>query len=287
MKRIVTALILILVVVAILFLGPVWLLAVAALLVAAVTLIEFRMLALAGARARGFETDLPVWWLLTAAVLLFLSVAPLPGVESLPDYQLPLLSLLTFVLFTAHCFRLPLENVLPATAQAVFALLYIAYPLALTTLIRAHQDGLGLLTFLLVCVWSGDIAALYLGRRFGRRKLTPISPNKTVEGSLASIAGSVVFGMALFFAGQALNDRGFAALHIGAPAWQMALLAILLNLAAQLGDLLESALKRGAGVKDSGTMLPGHGGILDRIDALLLAAPVLWYVLLLRDWQNP
>jgi phosphatidate cytidylyltransferase len=80
--------------------------------------------------------------------------------------------------------------------------------------------------------------------------------------------------------------RGYTDLHIGIPAWQMVLLAIVLNLAAQLGDLLESAIKRGAGVKDSGTMLPGHGGILDRIDALLLAAPVLWYILLLRDWPG-
>ena len=137
-------------------------------------------------------------------------------------------------------------------------------------------------------MWSGDIFALYIGKNFGKRKLAPrLSPNKTWEGSLASVIGSVLCGMGLYYLGQYLTvHTTTTALHIAIPAWQMVLLAIVLNIAAQLGDLLESAIKRGAGVKDSGTLLPGHGGILDRIDALLLAAPVLWYLLLLRDWQT-
>ena len=83
---------------------------------------------------------------------------------------------------------------------------------------------------------------------------------------------------------QGTCPHGNTVLHILQPVWESTLLAILINLAAQLGDLLESAIKRGAGVKDSGTMLPGHGGILDRIDALLVAAPVLWFVIAIRDY---
>jgi len=141
--------------------------------------------------------------------------------------------------------------------------------------------------FLMVCVWAGDIAALYIGRNFGRRKLAPrLSPGKTWEGAIASLLGSMLAGALVFWAGDLLSARGNMVLHIEEPLWQVMLLAVILNVAAQVGDLLESAIKRGAQVKDSGTMLPGHGGMLDRIDALLLAAPVLWYCLLVKDWLH-
>ncbi len=273
MKRILTAVVLIAVVFALIFLAPLWLIGVVAALVAALAAYEYRDL------AHQKDVYIPLWWLLGAIALIFLSI------HYQPTFELPVLTLITFILLAWSGFRAPLQRVLLDTALGLFALIYVVYPLTLLTLIKAHEDGTGLLVFLFVCVWFGDIAALYVGKNFGRKKLAPqLSPNKTWEGSIASVAGSVAFGMGVYYLGQFLDMRGFAQLHIGWPVWQLVLLAIVLNFAAQLGDLLESAIKRGAGVKDSGTMLPGHGGILDRIDALLLAAPVLWYILLFRDW---
>jgi phosphatidate cytidylyltransferase len=281
MKRILTAIVLILAVFALVFFGKLWMITLAAALIAELAAYEYLKLAEVGANAHGAKLHIPLWWMALATALAF--------VVTLPDFpleaQLPVLSALTLALFTWNGFRAPLIQVLPDTAQGLFGLLYIAYPLTLIPMMWKQEDGVALLLFLMVCVWSGDIAALYIGRAFGKRKLAPrLSPGKTVIGAIASIAGSVFAGMAVVWAGAALTDRGNLTLHIAQPWWQSLIMAVLLNIAAQAGDLLESAIKRGAGVKDSGTMLPGHGGILDRIDALLVAAPVLWYLLLLKDY---
>ena len=275
MKRIVTAVVLIAAVVSLVLYGQLWMVALFAAIVAGLAAYEYRDL------AHEKSVYIPLWWLLGATALIFFFTL------KLPDFELPVLTLVTFILLAWSGFRAPLDRVLLDTALGLFALIYVVYPLTLLPLIKAHEDGTGLLLFLFVCVWMGDIAALYIGKNFGKRKLAPsLSPNKTWEGSIASVLGSVLCGMGIYYLGDYLSKRGYSTLQIHWPAWQMVLLAILLNVAAQLGDLLESAIKRGAGVKDSGTLLPGHGGILDRIDALLLAAPVLWYTLLLRDWQT-
>ena len=280
MKRIVTALVLIVIVVALVLRGEPWMISIAAALVAMLASWEYRGLAHEGSLAPEADVHIPLWWLLSSIALIFFFTI------RLPDFELPVLTLMTFILLAWSGFRAPLNRVLLDTALGLFALIYITYPLTLLGLIKAHEDGTGLLLFLFVCVWFGDTFALYIGKAFGRHKLSKLSPNKTWEGSAGSVVGSVACGMGLYYLGDYLSPRGYTALHIAIPGWQMVLLAIVLNVAAQLGDLLESAIKRGAGVKDSGTMLPGHGGILDRIDALLLAAPVMWYILLLKDWQT-
>jgi phosphatidate cytidylyltransferase len=191
---------------------------------------------------------------------------------------LPVIGLCSLLLLIVCSFRSPLERVLPDTAFSVFGLIYIGLTLATIPLVWVQQDGPSLLIFLFCVVWTGDVAALYVGRSLGRRKLAPqISPNKTWEGSAASLAGSLLIAGALVALSRTLESRSIFTLHFGGPLARWLGLAVVLNLFAQVGDLVESAIKRGAGVKDSGAMLPGHGGILDRIDALLLAAPVLWY----------
>jgi phosphatidate cytidylyltransferase len=115
-------------------------------------------------------------------------------------------------------------------------------------------------------IWAGDAAAYYAGRALGRHKLAPtISPNKTIEGSIAGLAGSILTGIVL---GSWLLQRQIAFLAFASLA---------AAIAGQLGDLAESALKRSSGVKDSSSLLPGHGGMLDRLDSLIFAAPVFYW----------
>ena len=281
MKRILTATILILAVFALIFFGQLWMITLFSAIVAELAAYEYLKLAAVGAESHGLKLCIPVWWMALGTALAFVVTLPNFPVEA----QLPVLSALTIALFAWNGFRSPLIQVLPDTAQGLFGLIYIAYPLTLVPLLWKQEDGPALVLFLMVCVWAGDIAALYIGRAFGKRKLAPrLSPGKTWLGSIASVAGSMLAAGIVIVISNALTARGNTLLHISQPLWQSLLLAAILNIAAQLGDLLESAIKRGAGVKDSGTMLPGHGGILDRIDALLLAAPVLWFILLLKDY---
>jgi len=122
------------------------------------------------------------------------------------------------------------------------------------------------LMFGLMVNWIGDTGAYYVGRRFGRHKLAPIvSPKKTWEGAAASAFVGIAFGV--IYLPLAIT---------GTPYWIAAAFALIANVAGQFGDLAESAIKRSAGVKDSGTILPGHGGFLDRVDSTMFTLPILW-----------
>jgi len=275
MKRILTALALIALVAALIFVGKPWMVTGLAAIVAGLAAVEFRGFTVAGG------CPVPLWWTLGAVALFFLATF------YRPQDTITVVAFVTLVLFVVAAFTTPMERVLWETAAGLLMLVYIAYPFTLIPQILNSWNGTAILLFLFVCVWSGDIAALYVGRRFGRHKLSPrLSPNKTWEGAIASVVASAFFGMALIGIGDWFSLQGytFTRLHTSSPWWVFLVLAVGLNIAAQFGDLLESALKRGAGVKDSGTLLPGHGGVLDRVDALLVAAPVLWFVLAVREY---
>ena len=162
--------------------------------------------------------------------------------------------------------------------------------------LRQQWAGAFFLLYLLLVVWAGDIFAYFVGKSIGRHLMaTRISPKKTWEGAVASLVASVAVGVLLFRYAMPLSsamlrsgliERKDGMFGLEQPALgPIVLLTIALNIAAQLGDLVESLIKRGAGVKDSGAILPGHGGMLDRIDALLFAAPVLWYYAAWRVMQ--
>jgi phosphatidate cytidylyltransferase len=180
------------------------------------------------------------------------------------------------------------QGVMADAAVSIFCLLYTGLALIALPTLRAQSNGASQVTFLLLVVWFGDTAAYYIGRTFGRHKLAPkISPGKSWEGAIGSVAGSVgaaglLLELASYqqhsdFLATVLQRWDMAPLTFPDQPWYWLVLAVVVNVAGQVGDLAESALKRSANVKDSGSLLPGHGGVLDRIDALLLAAPVLWY----------
>jgi len=278
--RVLTALVLVPVVVAAVWWGPSWLIAI---LVGVVTLLAmFEFFAL-GARIgmRGYR----LWTCFCALLLLshqwgvakrFMSdpgMNPFRHLSEFANSVMPTeLILCVFVLgaaLIALASRRPIAEGLPAIGISAAGLLFVALPFSYIVLL--HSTGaLGpkLLLFVLVLVWVGDTAAYFIGRAIGRHPMAAqLSPKKTWEGAIANLLGSMLVAVAFY--------RWIAPLPVLFGA------AALGNIAGQIGDLVESAYKRSAGVKESGGLLPGHGGMLDRIDALILAAPVVWYYFLL------
>ena len=235
-----------------------WFIAAACIL----ALLEFYHLA----AARGIRCNRAAGVLLGLATLYsFFDPASLP-------LQVPLVAGLAAIPVLSLLGRRPLEESLASDALTFFAALFLGILLGYQLGLRGLGDELGgdLIFFLYLVVWGGDAAAYYVGSSMGRHPLVPrISPRKTMEGAAAGIAGSVLaafLARAWFFQSLRPLDCAGAGLLLGA--------------AGILGDLVESMWKRGAGVKDSASLVPGHGGILDRCDSLLFGGPILYYYFL-------
>jgi phosphatidate cytidylyltransferase len=297
LKRIATAVVLIPIVLVLILRAPVWVLAIVAAIVALLTIHEFLKLTESyGVRPMAWPTHV-------FAALFFLMLAlTAQGETALVSTGKFLVvlgfsaAIVPFVFLTRAMRGENLRGGYPAAAASVFAFTYIALPMGMLAQLRQQWAGAFLLLYLLLVVWAGDIFAYFVGKSIGRHLMAPrISPKKTWEGATASLAASVLVGWLLFAHAEQIS---LTLLRVGlitrpdgiygseVPAMStVILLTIMLNIAAQLGDLVESLIKRGADVKDSGSILPGHGGMLDRIDALLFAAPVLWYYAAWRVMQ--
>jgi len=250
MKRLLTALALIVFAVYLVFLAPSSVFIGAALLVGALCYWEFSTVVAAHGISRP-----GVVGILIGAVIIFW-----------PQQVFWATMLLLALELTLFLRKSNLREIVPEASSMVMGAFYAFTPWRLAVDLR-HQS-IHLLFFALALNWIGDSAAFYFGRQFGKHKLAPvISPGKSWEGAAASVAASTLFG--LLYLGHALPPLSLSL---------VAVMAILGNVAGQLGDLVESSMKRGAGVKDSGNLLPGHGGVLDRLDSSMFAVPVVYFL---------
>lgn len=251
MKRLLTALVGVPATVLLTLFSPHWLFA---LLIAAVGAACLEELLVLGVSRLGTR---PGRW-----VLLFGAAVTASFVGG-PSWVLAAVTVAMLVTAGVTTFSVSIEEALPKAALAIMGIIYCCLLPGFLVLMRPQ-----LVLVLLGIVWIGDAAAFYGGRLMGRHSLArSISPKKTVEGAFAGLIGSVVAGVVL---GVWLTKE---------PSGVLLTASFVAACAGQLGDLAESALKRSAGVKDSSSLLPGHGGMLDRLDSLLFAAPVYyWFI---------
>ena len=287
-KRIATAVVLIPLVLILVLKAPLYVLAIVAGAVALLAIAEFLKLVTHYA-VQPMSLATYTFVALFFVVVIVVSTNHTPLIETTAVlYGMALAAALApFVFLTVAMRRADLGTGYPAAAASSFAFAYIAIPMALLVEIRQQPAGAIWTIYTLLAVWAGDIFAYFVGKSLGRHRMSPeISPTKTWEGAVASIAASMIIGTLWMQHAAAISsallrmgliDRRDGMFGLEQPhLWPIILLSAVVNIAAQLGDLVESLIKRGARVKDSGTILPGHGGMLDRIDAMLFAVPVVW-----------
>ena len=286
-KRVLTAVVLIPIVLALVLRAPV---PAVAGIAGLVTLLAIRELLKLSEAYAVRPLNLPTY-IYTGLFFLVIAIAPgtVPALSTsgFAFAALTAAVLAPFIFLTIGMYRSDLASAFPAAMVSAFSFSYIALPLACLVQLREQWRGSFLILYLLLVVWAGDIFAYFVGKSIGRHRMSPrVSPNKTWEGAVASVLASVGIGFLMFHYALTIStallnahlierrDGIFANDQISMA--EVIVISIVLNIAAQLGDLVESLIKRGANVKDSGVILPGHGGMFDRIDALLFAAPVLW-----------
>jgi phosphatidate cytidylyltransferase len=272
--RILTAAVLMPAVAAAIWWSPTWLVAGLAAIVSLFALREFFALGeRLGLRAYRFWTCLAAvgifaqQWYAAQSVSFDRLLEPiyLPGTPRVSLELVLVLFVMGAAIIGLGSRRAPVE-VFSSVSVSAAGLLVIVVPFsAVVHLNGVDLMGRQLLLFTLVVVWFGDSAAYFAGHAFGRSKMTPhLSPNKTWEGASANLLAALLVAFVFGHWMQIVPAHMFAMAALG-------------SIAGQVGDVFESAFKRSAGVKDSGTLIPGHGGMLDRIDALIFAAPAVWY----------
>jgi phosphatidate cytidylyltransferase len=255
-KRVITTFVSIPFLIGIIYFAPSWIFTILILFAALVSLTEFYAIVKPKAEKTVFLN-----YLLTALLFLSLLGKDLFYIAIFPFFVIFPLAFSMFGYSKRH-------PKMGDIAQVILGPFYICLPLALLAIIARLPQGIMWVFFILAVIFAGDTSSFYVGRFFGRHKLTQISPGKTWEGTIGGLGANVVSAGIfawLFFPSLSVNS--------------LMVLGVAIGISGQVGDLAESMLKRMSNIKDSGKILPGHGGMLDRIDGLLFAIPVLYLYL--------
>lgn len=264
LKRIATAVVLIAVMASVLLWAPVWLFKFLVILFSAGALAEYYRLV--------FGND----YFSTVTGLIFSAFFSGILITSGPvGWVIPLFLAAFFILVLLHmAYSTTTEGIISRLGLIVFGTVYLGFTLPAFVWLRGADHGRSLIVFTIAIVAVGDSFAYAVGKLFGRRKLAPlISPKKTIEGLIAS-----------FFGGVAASLICWQVFWKELPAVLIIFLGLSVALIGALGDLIESLIKRSYHVKDSGAVFPGHGGILDRLDALVFAAPFVYFTFRFLGW---
>lgn len=255
-KRIITALLGLPIIVAVLIFADKYIFSVFITAVAIITLWEYFNAFKGKAK--------PVAWIGFLACLLIIAIQFIPKeyLIYVATFSLPIICAILFI-------QIIVTNMKTTVNDAIITFFGIAYVvgfLIFLPMIFALNSGRLLIWYVLVASWVNDMCAYFVGSKFGKHKFTAISPKKSIEGCIGGILGAIIFSQAFTYIFNIFFNAGFAYLKMGI---MIAILAII----SQFGDLAASTIKRYTGIKDSGNLFPGHGGMLDRIDSILFIAP--------------
>ena len=218
------------------------------------------------------EKHKPVKWLgyLSCALIAFLHV--IPG-----EYYLITLALSICVSIALLFIQVVFSNMKTTITDimiTLFGMLYVVFLLSFIALLHGIQNGKYLIWFILIAAWGTDTCAYFVGCKFGKHKFSRISPKKSIEGCIGGTVGSMILALLYAFALNKLVGLEISYIYI-AP------IAFALSILSQIGDLSASSIKRTMGIKDFGNLIPGHGGMLDRIDSIIFIAPFAYFLLTL------
>jgi len=264
LKRIITGLIGLPIVALILIYGNIYVIDVLFALVALIAIYEY---------FNSFkEKHKPVKWLGYISCILIAVLHIIPGEYYL--YTLAVSICTVIAILFMHVVFTNMKTTVQDIMITFFGICYVVFFLSFIALLHGIENGKYLIWFILIAAWGTDTCAYFVGCKFGKHKFSQISPKKSIEGCIGGTVGSMILALLYVFALNKLVGLQISYIYIAG-------VALTLSILSQIGDLSASSIKRTVGIKDFGNLIPGHGGMLDRIDSIIFIAPFAYFLLTL------